>query len=127
VQTVNKGPHFTIAPTRLKLGANADIAVWPNISLNAADISYTTAPSWIKLLDGEDGDPHASFWSLAALSFPEMRAQSLTEPALSPINKVALPPDDHLLCFDNLYWLSAHSVSVTRPRFLLNTEGLLDI
>ncbi|KAJ7282082.1 hypothetical protein C8J57DRAFT_89866 [Mycena rebaudengoi] len=93
VQTVNKGPHFTIAPTRLKL-----------------DISYTTAPSWIKLLDGEDGDPHASFWSLAALSFPEMRAQSLTEPALSPINKVALPPDDHLLCFDNLYWLSAHSI-----------------
>ncbi|KAJ7283995.1 hypothetical protein C8J57DRAFT_751130 [Mycena rebaudengoi] len=93
VQTTNTAPHWTIAP-----------------QIHNLDISYTTAPSWIKVLPGDDGDPHASFWSLAALSFPEGRSSSLQTPALSPIHKLALPPDDHMLCFDNLYYVSAFSI-----------------
>ncbi|KAF7289478.1 hypothetical protein HMN09_01341800 [Mycena chlorophos] len=90
VQTFNHEPHFTSATTRLKL-----------------DVSYTTAPSWIKLEPNNDGDPHASFWALASLTFPQTRAENLREPTLSPINQVALQPDESLVCFDYLYYIGA--------------------
>ncbi|KAF7309550.1 hypothetical protein MIND_00325900 [Mycena indigotica] len=90
VQSFNTESHFTSATMRLKL-----------------DVSYTTAPRWIKLEPGNDGDPHASFWALAALAFPETRSENLQSPALSPINKAALAPDEHLLCYDYLYYVGA--------------------
>ncbi|KAF7317860.1 hypothetical protein MKEN_00873900 [Mycena kentingensis (nom. inval.)] len=90
VQTFNTEPHFTSATTRLKL-----------------DVSYTTAPRFIKVLPEHDSDPHASFWSLASLAFPETRAANLQPPTLSPIHQVALPPDEQMLCFDYLYYVGA--------------------
>ncbi|KAJ6547863.1 hypothetical protein B0H10DRAFT_2170100 [Mycena sp. CBHHK59/15] len=92
VQNTNAGPHWTVMHERLKL-----------------DISYTTAPSWIKILPNDNGDPHAAFWALARLQSPKQRAMNLRTPARSP-NGVSLPPDDHLLCFDNLYYVGAQSV-----------------
>lgn len=44
-----------------------------------------------------DGDPHATFWSLAALAFPETRAANLQTPVVSPIHGVSLPPDEKML------------------------------
>ncbi|KAF8665360.1 hypothetical protein AX16_000379 [Volvariella volvacea WC 439] len=72
------------------------------------DISYTTAPTWVKLLPQFQHDLHSSFWALAALSFPETRASSLVPPRESPQHHVSLPPDEQLLCYDYLYYVSAH-------------------
>ncbi|KAJ7065244.1 hypothetical protein C8F01DRAFT_736409 [Mycena amicta] len=90
VQSFNNEPHFTSATMRLKL-----------------DVSYTAAPRWIKLEPGNDGDPHAAFWALASLAFQETRAENLQTPALSPIHQLALPPDEHMLCYDYLYYVGA--------------------
>ncbi|KAF4623811.1 hypothetical protein D9613_002247 [Agrocybe pediades] len=72
------------------------------------DISYTTAPTGIKLIPRYEHDQHASFSSLAALSFPETRAENLVEPRASPYHAVKLPPDEQVLCYDYLYYVSAH-------------------
>ncbi|KAJ6605810.1 hypothetical protein B0H10DRAFT_2228867 [Mycena sp. CBHHK59/15] len=93
VQSGNAEPHFTSATNRLKL-----------------DVSYTTAPRWIKILPDNDGDPFAAFWALASLAFPERRTANLQAPALSPIYQVALPPDEHMLCYDYLYYVGASSI-----------------
>lgn len=61
---------------------------------------------------------HAYFWSLAALAFPEQRQAHLVEPLASPEHGVSLPPDEHLLCYDYLYYVCAHQV-----RFLLPSLG----
>ena len=50
---------------------------------------------------------YASFWSLARLSFPEMRTEYLAQappPDPSPQRQARLPPDDHLLCYDYLFY-----------------------
>ncbi|KAJ7215207.1 hypothetical protein B0H12DRAFT_1154771 [Mycena haematopus] len=89
VSTKNDKPHFSPAPLRLNL-----------------DISYTTAPSWIKLLRDQPDEPHMRFSSLMALAFPEVRGKSLRTPVPSPRLKVSLPPDEHLSCFDDMYWIA---------------------
>ncbi|KAJ6615644.1 hypothetical protein B0H10DRAFT_1915811 [Mycena sp. CBHHK59/15] len=90
--TVNssKVPHWTVAHERLKL-----------------DISYTIVPKWVKLVPGNNIDRHVSFWSLAALSYNTTRFENPSPPSRSPKHGVSLPPDKHLLCFDNLYWVGA--------------------
>ncbi|KAJ7110064.1 hypothetical protein C8R44DRAFT_842487 [Mycena epipterygia] len=72
------------------------------------DISYTKAPSWIKMIPGYEHDQHVSYWSLATLAFPTTRRDSLVPPLPSPKHNVSLPPDEHLLCYDYLYYVSAH-------------------
>jgi hypothetical protein len=79
------------------------------------DISYTIAPTWIKLYRDAPDEPHMRFTSLMALSFPEMRRNVLRPPAKSPLLKVSLPPDDHLVCFDNTYWMSNVEVRLLPP------------
>ncbi|KAH9947399.1 hypothetical protein B0H21DRAFT_341109 [Amylocystis lapponica] len=74
------------------------------------DISYTRAPSWVKLIPGYEHDMHSTFWSLAKLAFPEARTEALANPAEHPTlptaqTGVALPPDEQLLCYDFLYYL----------------------
>ncbi|KAF7307185.1 hypothetical protein MIND_00512100 [Mycena indigotica] len=69
------------------------------------DVSYTKAPDWIKLKPGNENDRVSTFWALAALAFPATRQASLVPPWPSKKN-VTLPPDQHLLCFDCLYYLS---------------------
>ncbi|KAJ6605841.1 hypothetical protein B0H10DRAFT_2228889 [Mycena sp. CBHHK59/15] len=94
------------------LGSRAKHKRWTSLTVMherlKLDISYTTAPSWIKILPNDNGDPHAAFWALARLQSPKQRAMNLRTPARSP-NGVSLPPD-HLLCFDNLYYVGAQSV-----------------
>jgi len=74
------------------------------------DISWTQTPAWVELSSPSRQDNHASFWSLASLGFPETRSDSLASSLNnhpSPSHHVSLPPDDHLLCFDLLYFVSA--------------------
>ncbi|KAF7339343.1 hypothetical protein MSAN_02148100 [Mycena sanguinolenta] len=72
------------------------------------DISFTKAPEWIKMIPNYEHDQHVTFWSLARLAFPTTRAASLVTPQPSPKHQVSLPPDEHLLCYDYLYYVSAH-------------------
>ncbi|KAJ7130798.1 hypothetical protein C8R43DRAFT_1025041 [Mycena crocata] len=70
------------------------------------DISYTLAPDWVKLRPTDFSDMQATFWGLAALGYDDSRPANTT-PELSPIRQAALAPDNHLLCFDNLYFVCA--------------------
>ncbi|KAK7064106.1 hypothetical protein R3P38DRAFT_2491061 [Favolaschia claudopus] len=72
------------------------------------DISYTKAPEWIKMIPNYEHDQHVTFWSLARLAFPTTRKASLVPPLESPKHKHFLPPDEQLLCYDYLYYVSAH-------------------
>ncbi|KAJ7089795.1 hypothetical protein B0H15DRAFT_930626 [Mycena belliarum] len=92
VQDLNIEPHFTSATKRLKL-----------------DVSYTAGPRWIKMDLDNDRDPHATFWGLAALAFPETRAANLQTPAMSPVHRLSLPPDEQMLCYDYLYYVGANN------------------
>ncbi|KAJ7821380.1 hypothetical protein B0H14DRAFT_3471566 [Mycena olivaceomarginata] len=65
-----------------------------------------TLISWIKLYDDKDAgdEPHMKFTALMALAFPVQRGYNLRAPSISRHHGLALPPDDQLLCFDNLYY-----------------------
>jgi len=71
------------------------------------DVSYTRMPTWIKLIPNFPHDQHSTFWSLAAFAYPEARAANLVPPTESPNHKVLLPPDEHLVCYDYLYYSCA--------------------
>ncbi|KAJ7065506.1 hypothetical protein C8F01DRAFT_1053631 [Mycena amicta] len=87
VSPANKGPHWTPSPHRLKL-----------------DVSYANAPGWIKRSPDSPDDLHTQFTALMALGFPTMRNKFMTAPSESPLLKQYIKPDEHMLCFDNLYW-----------------------
>lgn len=75
------------------------------------DISYTKVPTWIKIIPNYEHDQHSTFSSLATFAFPEIRAEVAVEPRESPQKGVKLPPDEHLLCYDYLYYVSSHQAS----------------
>ncbi|KAL9716465.1 hypothetical protein Ac2012v2_000913 [Leucoagaricus gongylophorus] len=77
-------------------------------NLLSLDISYTKAPSWIKVIPHFEHDSHAYFWALASLAFPEGRRENLQLPLASPVYHALLPPDEQLLCYDYLYYVCAH-------------------
>lgn len=92
-------------------------AVWPVVEQGAPprdsflipklnlDLSYTRAPDWVKLTPPGIDDKHASLWSLARLAYPEARESAISQPPdPSPQRQLAIPPDDHLLCYDYLYY-----------------------
>jgi hypothetical protein len=54
-------------------------------------------------------DRYSSFWALASLAFPSTRAKSLVPP-LPTKHNVSLVPDEHMLCYDFLYYVAAHKV-----------------
>ncbi|KAG6334539.1 hypothetical protein ID866_4555 [Astraeus odoratus] len=82
----------------------------PNVHSLILDISYTRAPAWVKLTPPGSNDKHASLWSLARLSFSEAREQAMSQPPEpSPQHQLSLPPDDHLLCYDYLYYTAVAS------------------
>ncbi|CAA7265892.1 unnamed protein product [Cyclocybe aegerita] len=72
------------------------------------DISYTKAPSWIKVIPNYEHDQHSSFSALATLAFPETRNENAVEPMESPQHRVKLPTDQQLLCYDYLYYVCSH-------------------
>ncbi|KAJ7746811.1 hypothetical protein DFH07DRAFT_589770 [Mycena maculata] len=76
------------------------------------DISYTTAPEWIRYPSQLQNPtfPHALFWALASLAFNDTRTWTPQEPDPSPTHHAVLPPDDHLLCYDLLYYAGAHEL-----------------
>ncbi|KAH9898206.1 hypothetical protein C8Q73DRAFT_684005 [Cubamyces lactineus] len=90
VQYNEHSPRGSVVPSWLKL-----------------DISYTKAPNWVKLIPDYPHDMCSSFWSLARLSFPEERAKNIGNPLPSPLNNATLDPDEHMLCFDYLYYACA--------------------
>lgn len=69
------------------------------------DISYMKAPDSVKLIPQAAWDKHATFWSLAALSYPTYRKQVLQEPKESPIKKEKLHPDEHLMCIGSYLFI----------------------
>ncbi|KAJ7750367.1 hypothetical protein B0H16DRAFT_1374326 [Mycena metata] len=71
------------------------------------DISYTKTPSWVKMIPNYEHDQHSTFWSLAALAFPNARESNIVPALPSPRLKRSLEPDDQLLCFDFLYYVAA--------------------
>ncbi|KAF8215953.1 hypothetical protein K438DRAFT_2106209 [Mycena galopus ATCC 62051] len=90
IQYHDKAPRQSFAPWFLKL-----------------DISYTKTPDWVKMKPDTEHDRYSSFWALASLAFPDMRAQSLVPPLPTKQN-VSLAPDEHMLCYDFLYYVAAH-------------------
>ncbi|KAJ3787141.1 hypothetical protein GGU10DRAFT_349647 [Lentinula aff. detonsa] len=71
------------------------------------DISYTKAPAWVKLIPDFEHDPHATFWSLARLAFPQALHDNLVTPLPSPLHGTSLPPDTQMLCYDYMYYVCA--------------------
>jgi hypothetical protein len=63
------------------------------------------------MIPGYEHDKGASFWSLARLAYSADRLANLREDVLpSPIHGVILDPDEHLLCYDYLYYVGGHQV-----------------
>ncbi|KZV74816.1 hypothetical protein PENSPDRAFT_625212 [Peniophora sp. CONT] len=77
------------------------------------DVSWTTAPSSIKLYPDRSNDRTARFWDMASLTYKYGRERSLVPPTPSKEHGVTLPPDEHLACFDYLYY----SASTTADEF----------
>ncbi|KAG5649844.1 hypothetical protein H0H81_001801 [Sphagnurus paluster] len=98
VQKKEAHPRASHVPNHLRLGmSDPTLLRFSDASITLADISYTKAPTWIKVIPHFEHDVHSFFWSLAALAFPETRAAHLTPPRESPINHVLLPPDEQML------------------------------
>ncbi|GJE85810.1 O-fucosyltransferase family protein [Phanerochaete sordida] len=75
------------------------------------DISYTRAPDWVKQIPGYEHDKCSTFWSLARLAYPEDREPNLGNILPSPQHGVFLDPDEHMLCYDYLYYACAGHMS----------------
>ncbi|TFK90807.1 hypothetical protein K466DRAFT_583411 [Polyporus arcularius HHB13444] len=87
VQLNEHHPRYSAVPDWLKL-----------------DLSYTKAPGWVKQIPDYPHDLCSTFPSLTRLGFPQERAKNLGNSIPSPQHNVSLDPDDHLLCFDYLYY-----------------------
>ncbi|KAJ7293089.1 hypothetical protein C8J57DRAFT_1268093 [Mycena rebaudengoi] len=72
------------------------------------DLSFTKTPNWVKMIPDFIHDEHSTFWALASLAFPATRAENLVPALPSPVHNVSIPPDEHLLCYDYLYYVGAH-------------------
>jgi hypothetical protein len=70
------------------------------------DISYTSVPEWAAL----GSDSHVTFARLSKLGFPEWRSRSLSGAKPSPLMQTVLEPDEQLLCYDFLYFVSTDEV-----------------
>ncbi|KAJ7740377.1 hypothetical protein B0H16DRAFT_1567470, partial [Mycena metata] len=58
----------------------------------------------VKLKPDTANEAHAKFTGLMALAFPEQCNRNLRTPSKSPLLDLSLPPNEQLLCFDNLYY-----------------------
>lgn len=100
----------------LRISGKGALISTSQLPFSLIDISYTKAPTWIKVIPHYEHDQHAYFWAIATLGFPEARQENLQPPRESPSHHVLLPPDEQLLCYDYLYYVCAHQV---RPIFFL--------
>ncbi len=79
--------------------------------MRTLDVAYTAVPDGAKLRPTVPNDAHASFWGLASLTFPQMHdkvVNSYPHKWASPNHM--LPPDEHLVCYDFLYFVGATDV-----------------
>lgn len=71
------------------------------------DASYTRTPHDSNLLQNDPTDWHVKFWPLAELGFPTGRYRAMSVapgPTASNILHGFATPDEHLLCYDFLYF-----------------------
>jgi hypothetical protein len=112
VQTRESGPRNGNALTLQGLGKyciNMRVSVIHRPRL--LDISFTAAPTSIQIIPWYEHDPHARFWTVASLLYsPDKEEAMKKEPQPSKVHGTVLPPDEHLACFDYLYYLCAHIV-----------------
>ena len=109
-----------------------------SVRLRNTDLSWTRAPETIKIIPGYEHDQWARIWDLAMLTFDVSlracvlsgtglkrlqtgREKSLVEPKVteSSINHHTSLPDEHLACFDYLYYTSA---SIVRAHHCLKSR-----
>jgi hypothetical protein len=95
--------------------ANTLYVVFRPVSTRISDISYTVVPEWVKIFPHFEHDSHSTFWSLAMLAFPDTRNANLKTPSPSPHHGVSLPPNEHLVCYDYLYYVAAYKVGIITP------------
>ncbi len=69
------------------------------------------------MIPNYEHDKGASFWSLARLAYPEDREQNLGDVHASPLHHALLNPDEHLLCYDYLYYVGGSLVSLCKVTF----------
>ncbi|KAI0308147.1 hypothetical protein B0F90DRAFT_1680537 [Multifurca ochricompacta] len=79
------------------------------LPLQGLDISFTAGPTWLQKIPGYEHDPHAHFWSIASLLYSPERENNLIEPQPSKVHGAVLSPDEHLACFDYLYYVCGHT------------------
>ncbi|KAF8575748.1 hypothetical protein K439DRAFT_1397924 [Ramaria rubella] len=93
LQTILFGPDY---------GTKGHFATEHEFSL---DISLTPVPD-SRFIPGTN---HLNIMAVASLGWPDARADALVhvETISSPINKHTTPPDEHLLCFDELYYAAS--------------------
>ena len=68
------------------------------------DVAHTAAPQWTNL---DKSRPHSRLGGLARLGFPDGRRDALAEnleTRPSPQHNKYTEPDDHLMCFDFVYY-----------------------
>lgn len=65
----------------------------------------------MKLIPGYEHDKGSSFWSLARLAYPEDRDKNLGNATPAQVTGAVLDPEDHLLCYDFLYFACGAIVS----------------
>ena len=75
------------------------------------DITHTSVPTWTHL--SYEGSMHSDLWELARLSYPQDRQRALDSNPVVHISRDGsekLPPDEHMLCFDYLYYSGVKEV-----------------
>ncbi|KAI0347794.1 hypothetical protein BDW22DRAFT_1349857 [Trametopsis cervina] len=81
---------------------NSFVPDWLNL-----DVSYTRSPDWVKMIPGYEHDKGSTFWALARLAYPEDRNKNLGNTLPSPHLGEVLEPDEHVVCYDYLYYACA--------------------
>jgi hypothetical protein len=112
------GPSAVLTP--LSSVCSLRLRVW-------AFIYFMTDVSWKPVqLRPNDNFYHTSFGGLAALEFPQTRALNLRTPIPSPRTNVSLEPNEHLLCYDFLYYVASWEVQAAL-RYTPEHNELIDI
>jgi hypothetical protein len=109
--TVRKeGPRDSLLYQVQNLGAHHFLSFcYRSMADEKLDISFTNVPDWTAL----GSDSHVTFARLSKLGFPEWRSKSLSTARPSPVTQAILEPDDQVLCFDFLYFVSTDEVGVS--------------
>lgn len=91
------------------------------------ELSYTPIKDPVALDPGDFHEPHTSFWKLAKLGHHQGYLEATQ--AIKPVVYAGYPdpplaPDEHLMCFDFLYWVSALKPFEWEERYV-STPGVV--